>query len=104
MFAPLIVKPQAKTAARSSDKSAVRRARAYGHDRDIKQAQTSQRAPQTSPCFPNNEPPGAAWDFSKIPLYPQGRTSGSERPSPAPASRLPFDRGSRVPRSRAKKM
>jgi hypothetical protein len=89
MFAPLIAKPQAKTAGQSSDKSALRRATAYDHDRDIEQSQTSRSVLETAPRFPGNEPPGGAWDFSKLPLNPPGRTSGSERPSPAPVPRLP---------------
>ena len=89
MFAPLIAKPQAKTAGQSSDKSALRRAAASDHDWDIEQAQTSRRVPQTGPRFAGNEPPGGAWDFSKIPLYPHGQTDGPERPSPAPVPRLP---------------
>lgn len=88
MFAALIVKPQAKTAARSSDISALRRATAYGHDRDIEKALTSQRAPQTGPRFPDNESSGAARGFSKIPLYPPGWMGGSERPSSAHVPRL----------------
>jgi hypothetical protein len=91
MFAPLIVKPQAKTAAQSGDISAFRRATAYGHDRDIEQAQTSRRAApdQTGPYFPDSESPGAAWSFSRIPLYPPELAGGSERASPVPARRLP---------------
>jgi Domain of unknown function (DUF4157) len=89
MFAPLIAKPQARTAGQSSVKSALRHAKTFGHDRDIEQPQTSRLAPQTLPRFPDNEPPSAAWGFSKIPLYPPRQTSGSEHPSPAPAPRLP---------------
>ena len=88
MFAPLTAKPQAKTAGQSSDKSALRRA-AYDHDWDIEQTQTSRRLPKTGPRFPGNESPGGAWDFSKIPLYPQGRGDGPERPLFAPVPRLP---------------
>ncbi len=89
MFAPLIGKPQARIATRPSGLSALRWAAAYGHDRDIEQAQTSQRAPQTGPRFPDNRS-AVAWDFSKVRLYPQGRRSGSERPSPAQAPRPPI--------------
>ena len=89
MFAPLIVKPQARTGVRPSDKSTLRRAMTDNHDRDIEQEQTSQRAPQTGPRLFNNES-AAVWDFSRIPLYPQGRRNGSERPSPTPAPRLPI--------------
>src|SRR5580704_1182104 len=88
MFAPLIAKPEARIAVRSSDKSTLRRAQAYGHDQDNEQLQTSQRAPQTSPRLLDAEL-GATWDYSKIPLYPQERRDGPERPSPAPAPRLP---------------
>jgi Domain of unknown function (DUF4157) len=90
MFAPPIAKPQAKTAGRSSDKSALRRAQAYGQDR-IEQAQTSRRVPQTGPRFSDNEPLGATWGLTEIPLslYPPGRTSESERPSPTQVPRLP---------------
>src|SRR5262249_17991354 len=89
MFAPLIVKPQAKTVARTSDNSALRRAPTFGHDRDIEQAQTSRDVLETAPRFPGDQPPGATWDFSKIPLYPQAPRDGPERPSPAPVPRIP---------------
>jgi Domain of unknown function (DUF4157) len=89
MLAPLIVKPQAKTTGRSSDKSALRPAQAYGHDWDIERPQTSRFAPQTAPRFAD-KPPSAAWGFSRIPLYPPGQTSGSERSTPTPAPRLPI--------------
>jgi hypothetical protein len=89
MFAPLIAKPL-KTAGRSSEKSSLRRATTYNHDRDIEQLQTSRRAPQTGPSRPDNEPLCAASGFSKIPLFPRGQTSGSERTSPASAPRLPI--------------
>jgi hypothetical protein len=93
VFAPLIVIPQARIAARSSDTSALRRAQAYRHDQDIEQLQTSQRAAQT-PGFLDNEL-AAAWDFSKIPLYPQGRRSLSEQPSPTP-TRFPIQAKLRI--------
>jgi hypothetical protein len=74
MFAPLIVKPKAKTAVRPSDKSALTRA-TTDHDREIEREQTGERTHQTGPRFPNKES-AVAWDFSKIPLYPRERRDG----------------------------
>jgi hypothetical protein len=81
MFAPLIVKPQARTGVRPSDKSTLRRATTDNHDRDIEQEQTSQRV------F-DNESAGATRGFSEIPIYPPGWTGESERPSPTQVPRL----------------
>jgi hypothetical protein len=73
MFAPLIVKPQAKTAVRPSDKALTRGT--TDHDREIEREQTSECTRQIGPRFPNKES-AVAWDFSKIPLHPQGRRMG----------------------------
>jgi hypothetical protein len=91
MFAPLVVKPQAKAAAQSGDLSAFRRATTYGHDRDVELASTSRRPPpdQIGPHFPDSKLPGAAWSFSSIPLYPPERADGWEPAAPVPAPRLP---------------
>lgn len=86
MFAPLIVKPQAKTAVRPSDNALTRGT--TDHDREIEREQTSERTRQIGPRFPNKESAGA-WDFSKIPLHPQGRRDGPDRLSPASAPHLP---------------
>jgi len=89
MFAPFIVKPQMKNAVGSSDQLALRRATALGHDRDVEQAPTNRFAWQAGERFTDKEPSGVAWDFSRIPLYPQGRKSWPERRSPAPMPRFP---------------
>ena len=56
MFPTLIVKPQAKTVARSSDVSALRRATTYGHDQEIEQAQTSRPVLQSATRCSHNVP------------------------------------------------
>jgi hypothetical protein len=80
------VKPQARTAARPSNQSALRRAKIHIHDQDIEHQRASERAPQSGQRFPDNK--FAAWDFSRIPLYSQGRKDGAERLSRVPAPRL----------------
>jgi Domain of unknown function (DUF4157) len=66
MFAPLIVKPEARTTVRPGNKSAHGHATA-DHDREIEREQTLERTPQPGPRFPNMES-AVAWDFSKIPV------------------------------------
>src|SRR5262249_243110 len=52
------------------------------------QAQASRGVLETPPRLRGAIQQRAGWDFSKIPLYSQGRRDGPERPSPAPVRRL----------------
>src|SRR5215472_9517556 len=88
MFAPFIQKPRAKTVARTTKHSALPRLSVHGHDRETERGQTSRSVLETAPGPPGNQPAGATWDFSKVPLFPQRRTDLPERLTPASASQL----------------
>ena len=68
MLGPLIAKPRAKAAARTSNNS------------EFSCAPT---------CGPSSQSPGVTWDLSKIPAYQKEWKDRPERPSPASLPRFP---------------